>query len=690
VWAWITGSFAGRAVATGLLVKLVALLMGLVASATLVEAVDTIGDVALVVGVVAAGYTVYVRVGRRLLWRVRQRLIVSYLLLGVVPLLLVVAFFALGGLLYFSNVSSFLLRSRMDALVGAAQLLAQGAALSLEGTPAASAARLAARQAVAAGSYPLVSFALMPVDARCDAAPARAAPAVAGPWAHATVPRSIPAWVPCDGYAGLVVETVDGATRVAARAVSWLDGVEAALVVDIPFGDAQVQEFRDEVGLTIDTMTTTDYFEEGIGVLRTSAPGPEIEPDQRPGLVFGPLNIDVNEPRTQVRSMALLDFTDWESGESGELTVRLGLGVAAVYRYLSGPSPERLEGLNLGQIVLVMLAVIGGLFLVIQGAALFMGVALVRSITGAVHELFVGTERVRRGDFSHKIAVRSRDQLGALAESFNSMTASIGDLLQAKAEKERLEQELQVARSIQMSLLPQGPLTLPGLSLAGHCEPAREVGGDYYDFLPLDDGRLGILIADVAGKGISAALYMAELKGLMLSLSQLHVSPRRLLIDANRIISRHLDARSFITMTYAVADPAAGTLTCARAGHCPLLHVPGPHALSRVPQTFVPDGMVLGLQLDVGDTFDRVLEEITLPLGIGDLFLLYTDGISEAMNEAGDCYGDTRLAELAGQHSDLGSDELLERILVDLQAFTLGATQHDDMTMVLLKVEATA
>ena len=115
-----------------------------------------------------------------------------------------------------------------------------------------------------------------------------------------------------------------------------------------------------------------------------------------------------------------------------------------------------------------------------------MGLALARSITGAVHELFEGTERVGRGDFTHKIAVRSRDQLGELAASFNSMTTSIEYLLQEKAVKERLEQELRIARSIQMSLLPQGPLQVPGLALVPHCEPAREVGGDYYDYVTID------------------------------------------------------------------------------------------------------------------------------------------------------------------------------------------------------------
>ena len=228
---------------------------------------------------------------------------------------------------------------------------------------------------------------------------------------------------------------------------------------------------------------------------------------------------------------------------------------------------------------------------------------------------------------------------------------------------------------------------MPGLSLSGHCEPAREVGGDYYDFLPLEDDRLGILIADVAGKGTSAALYMAELKGLVLSLSRHHVSPRKMLIEANQIISKHLDSRSFITMTYAVVDLRARTITCARAGHCPMVYVPGPDAPSRTPQILTPDGMVLGLQFDLGDTFDRILEEVTLPLGRGDLFVLYTDGISEAMNAQGDCFGDQRLVDLAALNADLTSDDLRACILDDVHAFAGDAAQHDDMTMVLLKID---
>ena len=364
------------------------------------------------------------------------------------------------------------------------------------------------------------------------------------------------------------------------------------------------------------------------------------------------------------------------------------LSIGEIYDQISGAKGQNGDRSVGRSLLVVLLKVVGGLFLVIEIVALVVGLALAKSITGSVHELFAGTERVRQGDFTHKIAVKADDQLGELAQSFNSMTASIEDLLLQAAEKKRLEEELRIAREIQMSLLPQGPLLMPGLSVTALCVPAREVGGDYYDFFPIDDHRLGVLIADVSGKGTSAALYMAELKGLMLSLSQIHTSPRRLMIVANGIIAANLDARSFITMTYAVIDLHARTMTYARAGHTPLMYLPGPgRAEPRRIQILAPDGLVLGLKLDAGEMFERLLEESTIPLHAGDLFLFFTDGISEAMNEGDDCFGENRLGVLIEEHAHLPSSELRERVLREIEAFVGDAPQHDDMTMILLKID---
>jgi sigma-B regulation protein RsbU (phosphoserine phosphatase) len=194
----------------------------------------------------------------------------------------------------------------------------------------------------------------------------------------------------------------------------------------------------------------------------------------------------------------------------------------------------------------------------------------------------------------------------------------------------------------------------------------------------------------VSGKGTSAALYMAELKGLVLSLSEIHTSPRDMLIAANRIIASHLDARSFITMTYAVVDMRARTMTYARAGHTPLIYVPGGSAGSRVVQILVPDGMVVGLKLDTGEMFERHLQEETIRLHAGDLCLFFTDGISEAMNAEDDLFGEARLGRLVQTHAHLPPEELRERMLREIAAFVGDAPQHDDMTMILLKVDEAA
>jgi serine phosphatase RsbU (regulator of sigma subunit) len=262
------------------------------------------------------------------------------------------------------------------------------------------------------------------------------------------------------------------------------------------------------------------------------------------------------------------------------------------------------------------------------------------------------------------------------------MARGIQDLLLEQAEKQRLEEELRIARQIQMSLLPREAVTVPGLRVAALCLPAAEVGGDYYDLLPLSDTRMGVLVADVSGKGTSAALYMAELKGLILSLSRIYDSPARLLAEANRILAANMDARSFITMTYAVVDIGAGTMRYARAGHNPILHVSG----SGRARALAPQG--LGLGLDSGPRFEAILEEAEVKLDSGDVLLFFTDGLSEAMNERAELFGEGRLKDILETEDGRTADEgvLKERILQEVRDFVGGAAQHDDMTMVLLKV----
>jgi serine phosphatase RsbU (regulator of sigma subunit) len=685
---WATSTFSGRAVVYGAAAKVLAFVLALVFGASRwFELIDTLGDLAIIVGTLIVALRLFVKMKAAMLWRVRSKLTLSYIFMGFVPALLIIVFFMVAGLLLFLNIGAYMMRSELARLVDSTRFAAESAALGIarESTPGGVREALQLRRAVLASRYPGTSVTLVPSTGRCgrDAGPAVPPERlVIGPWQHLSVPPAVPGWIPCDGFSGLFMYDDNPTdTQLVARAVVWPKGGNQAVIIDVPIDDAFKREMLERSGVILKGISEVqEPKSDSTKDSSARAPTPSN---------IGPASLGLGAGGTDGRLLWIgeVDAVKWDTGARADLLASFGTSLGDVYRRLALTDVSRLQNYDIGRLLITILAIVGVLFLIIQVVAFSMGLALARSITGSVHELFAGTERVRRGDFTGRVSIKSRDQLGELSASFNSMTASIEDLLQQKAEKERMEQELRIARNIQMSLLPQGPLLMPGISLTAHCEPAREVGGDYYDFLPIDDHTFGILIADVSGKGTSAALYMAELKGIMMSLSQRHRSPRDLLIEADRIISRHLDSRSFITVTYLVVDLRAGLVQYARAGHCPLVYVPGPYAPRRKPQLMAPDGLVLGLTLDQGRTFNRLLEEVTLPLGRGDLIVLYTDGITEAMNTEGECFGDARLASLIGQHADLSADELRERILREIDSFTESALQQDDMTMVVLRVE---
>jgi len=436
------------------------------------------------------------------------------------------------------------------------------------------------------------------------------------------------------------------------------------------------QRILEETGIRMGEVTA--YASEG----RTPTLGRAFE-DRPPDLQ----NTSILSLSTQ-QWVAFLDFSDWATGTTESASVAILINVWEIYNRISVVSQASVGTINFGQLLLLVLAVIGTLFLIIQLVALVIGFVLARQITGAVHDLFTGTQHVRAGDFGHQIPVRARDQLGELAESFNLMTGEVTTLLGEMAEKGRMEQEMFAAREIQQRLLPAGPLRVAGLAMSAFCEPAREVAGDYYDFLPITDTMTGVLIADVAGKGLAAGLYMAQLKVIVQSLARLHHEPKEFLCAVNKVVSANLDDKSFITMTYGVIDVERREMTFARAGHCPLIHVPADQPPGRrKARLLVPDGLVVGLQIDDGTMFDGLLQEQTISLAPGDLVVWFTDGISETMNEAFDCFGEERLAQVVEQYAHLPFDQLRSYILAELRAFASGADQHDDMTMILMKME---
>ena len=252
-------------------------------------------------------------------------------------------------------------------------------------------------------------------------------------------------------------------------------------------------------------------------------------------------------------------------------------------------------------------------------------------------------------------------------------------LFEEQLERERLTRELDIAREVQRRLLPQRLPQLDGLALAAASVSAQEVGGDYYDFAALPDGRLAFIVGDVSGKGTSAAFYMAELQGIFQSVSRLAPSPAAFLGHANEALAAALERNVFISVVYGVLDPEREEVALARAGHCPaaLITLGGEARLLR--------SKGIGLGLDRGALFRSTLAEERLRLQPGDVLVLYTDGVVESRSEGGEEYGYDRLLDALRRHRHEEATELHEALLGDLHRFIGHETYDDDMTLVVLK-----
>ena len=389
------------------------------------------------------------------------------------PLVLIVAFVLTGGVLLYTTVAQYLFEEAVSTQLGEVRHVAEIAA-------AHAGARLAANRC---GSS-------MPASGRrcrwhCVPAGLGARLERAGPWEHAAPPVSIPSWIARTGH--FVGATVVSDARqpdghlVVLRAVAPV-GDGGLVVADVPLDASLVNRLHRDSGARL---RSTDV--QKCGGAGPSAPAPVRN-------VWTPFR----------ETMAFMDCTAWEDGGGGTIAMTLDAPLVALSNRLASVHSSEIAA-TIGQswwtVLVQLLVLLAVLFLIIQGSALVVGGVLARSITSAVHELFIGTERVRQGDFAHRIPIASRDQLGELAESFNRMSGSIEQLLHVQREKQRLDDELRIARDIQRSLLPARLPATAGLDVADLCEPAREVGGDYYDFFELSPTSLGVLIADVAGKG---------------------------------------------------------------------------------------------------------------------------------------------------------------------------------------------
>jgi sigma-B regulation protein RsbU (phosphoserine phosphatase) len=393
-----------------------------------------------------------------------------------------------------------------------------------------------------------------------------------------------------------------------------------------------------------------------------------------------------------------LQVVDWATGErrrDGALA-DVQTRTSVIYARLFAARGDYAKGV---EYILLSIAI---LFAIIELLALFVGTKLTRSITSAVGQLYEATKHINRADFSHRITVHSSDQLATLANSFNSMTTSIEKLVQEQKEKQRLEGELVIAQEVQAQLYPKLITQLETLEVHGFCRPARTVSGDYYDFLALNSDKLMLAVGDISGKGISAALLMATIysavraytiedipvlrepatigatggSGLMLASESrgADASPATLLTLLNHQLYESTPAAKYATLFLGIYDGATRRLNYANGGHLPPILISGDGSS----QLLSCGGTVVGL-------FDNLsFPEATVQLRPGDMLVAYTDGVTEPENDYGE-FGEERLIQLVRENRHLPLERITEIVTAAVADWIGDNEQPDDVTLVLAR-----
>ena len=582
---------------------------------------------------------------RKLVWRVRNRLFVTYFLIGALPIALISIIVGLGLYLLLGQAANYLLKAELDRRSDELNAFAERVARDvLNGRKPGEMEGGDFRAIVRSGNRTL---------------------SIPG----AVLITEIPSWS-SPGFKGLI-RTDAGAYFLAVHAKATA-------------GDRNVEALG--YGAVDETMLSKLLP----GLVTVKLYGLSIQPQV--GIMVGRRgNPDAVIPTPSLDSSNALP----EPGSRGFWDLELNSFLLLPVRSVStGQSSQGLMVLEsrtsviitrlfstLGQFASVpalFLVIIAGILLVVELVAIVSSAQLTRSITRTVHALYTGTKKIEAGDFSHRIPVRTKDQLSELATSFNSMTERIEHLIIEVKEKEKLESELEIARQVQAQLFPKEVPKLKTLELAGVCNPARVVSGDYYDFIPLDPRSIALVIGDIAGKGISAALLMASVQ------SSLHaqltmgansaLSTASLVARLNRQLYENTAPEKYATFYCGIYNEQNGRLSYTNAGHlAPILIRHG--KITRLES----NGMVVGMFPD------SPYEQTAVDLQPGDLLTAFTDGITESENAQGVQFGDERLVELLIRNSDRPLDEIVKVVTQAVRDWAHDLDNQDDTTMLLAR-----
>jgi serine phosphatase RsbU (regulator of sigma subunit) len=321
----------------------------------------------------------------------------------------------------------------------------------------------------------------------------------------------------------------------------------------------------------------------------------------------------------------------------------------------------------------------GLIFLVI---AVFVSLWLAVRVTSPIKQLVSDMDIVSRGDLNHTTRATSGDEIGLLANAFNRMTKSLRDAREAEKQVEAFESELNAAQEVQASLLPPRIPQIPGYDIFPAYSSAKEVGGDYYDFIPIDKEHLGLVVADVSGKGIPGSMVMYGTRTKMRMMAPDNTSAADTLKKVNYWVAKDIKRGMFVTALYAILDVRQKEICVCSAGHNPMLLY---RERTGQVEEVNPHGIALGF--DPGPIFNRTCKEERVKLESGDRVLMYTDGVVEAMDENHEEFTDERLKQFVKENARMSSKDFVRYLLKVLDEHKGKAEQHDDITIVTFKVE---
>jgi phosphoserine phosphatase RsbU/P len=648
---------------------------------------------------------------QRLMWRLRNRLIVTYVFIGVIPVLLLVSMGLLAGYLFAGQFATYIalsdLQTELEHLQSAnSALTAQFRSLEREHmlTPQlaaeiASASEETFRQRTVTVLENDKGYVISP-GGRIQETQAKVPDAIKGDFSSFTMDQGFlylraVKHAEAGGKQMVVISNVPVNSGLLQRTAAMVGAIELyppkSESDESKSGRApEAHKKNGEDSVTIDlggSRSTVTIAGQNLNGASTNVEAGKVPPA-------------ASSFDREFNFWTLFNATDWQTGSQETGAVMVSTRPSLLYNVLFGKLGEK------STIFIQALVAIAIFFGVIELIALFIGIRLTRSMTKSVGELYTATESVNRGDLTHRIQVQSRDQMAALEQSFNSMTTSLGRLVADQKDKQRMENELAIAHEVQELLFPRDVSDLPTLEVHGVCRPARTVSGDYYDFIQLPDERMMLAVGDISGKGISAALLMATVHAFVRAYSlepdlalapalmagaaaagggnnlyyrgngnrDEELAPARLMTTLNYQLFRATPPEKYATMFLGCYNPNTQELVYSNGGHLPPILLAQDHTVSRLDAS----GTVVGL-------FDGMAyPEARVSMQPGDIFIAFSDGVTEPENEFGE-FGEERLIDLVQLHRDQPLSRISEIVTTAVADWIGGAEQPDDVTLVLAR-----